>query len=257
MTGDVILDVSDVSVAYAGVLALDKVSFTVTRNEIRGLIGPNGAGKTTFFNTLSRFVEPIGGQISCGGTALLSQPAHKVPTLGIARTFQNIALYDNLTVLENILLGGYWRTDHSLVRTVLRSRRFVREKSELLTDARHAMETLGISRLAQEFPCDLPLGLRKRIELARAVVSRPKLLCLDEPANGLTAQEVRDLNADVLTIHDEYSLAVLLVEHNMEMVMKLCDRVVVLDFGRVIADGSPVEIQQSEAVGIAYLGMPV
>jgi len=228
-----LLSVEHVTRRFGGIVAVDDVSLDVDEGEIVGLIGPNGAGKTTLFNLITRLYRPDGGEIIFEGRSLLRTPAHGVVRRGIARTFQNVELFGSMTVLEHVLLGRHARRGRS---------------------ARELVEYAGLAGLAHRHALELPYGTQKRVELARALASGPRLLLLDEPAGGLNHEEVAALGALIRRLRDDFELTLLLVEHHMGLVMSVADRVHVLDFGRRIASGTPKEVQGDSAVIEAYLG---
>lgn len=253
-TGKPLLTIKGIRVQFSGVLALDDVSFDIPRGMIVGLIGPNGAGKTTLFNCISRLYHPSRGEILCEGKNILARPTHRIAELGIGRTFQNVASFDDLTALDNIRVGAHTRGRAGIVSDMLGLPHVRREQRGIDDDIDDIVRLLGIADILDRRISELSLGSRKYVEIARALAGRPKLLLLDEPAGGLTHSEVKALGEMLRRIRDERGVTVLLVEHHMQLVMSVSDRVVVLNFGRNLAEGAPAEIRQNADVIKAYLG---
>lgn len=248
------LEVSGLSLEFGGIKALSDVSFVIPKGIICGLIGPNGAGKSSLFNCVTRLYEPIRGQISFEGTSLLEVRPRGIVRLGIARTFQNLSLFGGLNVRENVLMGAHHRLRYGFCAAVLRSNRYVAEEEQLHAEAEEILRALSLLEVAESLVADLPFGTLKRVELARALIARPKLLLLDEPAGGLTQAEVADLGDLIRNLRDTFDLTVLLVEHHMGLVMRISEHVVVLNFGIKISEGAPEHVQSDPAVITAYLG---
>jgi branched-chain amino acid transport system ATP-binding protein len=251
-----LLDVEKLIVRFGGVIALDEASCAVERGSICGLIGPNGAGKTTLFNCVSRLYTPQSGSIAFDGEDLLARGPHEISSLGIARSFQNLGLFPSMTVRDNVMLGAYGRDRPGFLASSLGLRESGARERALRKQADETLERMRLTELAGHPAAGLPYGTLKRVELARAVFQSPRLLMLDEPASGLSHSEVGELADVIRSLREELDLTVLLVEHNMGMVMGLCDQVVVLDLGRRIAEGEPREVQEHPRVVEAYLGAP-
>lgn len=251
---EAILDVRDVAVKFGGIVALDGVSFDVPDGAILGLIGPNGAGKTTLFNCLSRLYIPSSGDILFEGETILNTAAHTIAAKGIGRTFQNLALFGTMSVLDNILVGGHARTSSDFLSNALRLPWVRREEAALRERAWALIEYLELTEYAYQPAGGLPFGTQKRVELARALASEPKLLLMDEPAGGLNHDEVEELGGLIKQIRNDRQITILLVEHHMSLVMSVSDKVVAIDFGRKIGEGTPAEVQKNPDVVRAYLG---
>jgi branched-chain amino acid transport system ATP-binding protein len=251
---DVLLSLRDVSIQFGGVTALDGVSFDVRAGRVCGLIGPNGAGKTTLFNCITRIYQPTGGSITWEGGDLLALRPHRLAAAGIARTFQNLALFGDMSVIDNAMVGGTSQGRVGLLSGMLGWPPARRHHAELRAHAWELLERLDLVEVAEQPARGLPFGTLKRVELARALMARPRLLLLDEPAGGLTHSEVKELGELIVALGREYGFASLLVEHHMGLVLGISDDVVALDFGHKIFEGTPDEVRADPAVIAAYLG---
>jgi len=259
----VLLDVADLTMRFGGLMAVDGVSFQALDRQVTAIIGPNGAGKTTLFNCLTGFYRPTSGQLTLNhqgaAHALAGLPAHKTARLGVARTFQNIRLFPTMTVLENVLVAEHRRLMHASGYTfggLIGLPNYRRAEKEAVEKARMWLDRLMLVRAADQLAGELPYGMQRRLEIARAMCTDPCLLCLDEPAAGLNPSESIALRKAIARIRDETQIGILLIEHNMNVVMEISDRVVVLDYGKRIACGTSQEVRHDPAVIRAYLGEP-
>lgn len=249
-----VLEVKQMTQQFGGLRAVSDFNVKLMPGELTGLIGPNGAGKTTVFNLVSGFYQPTEGQIFVNGKPTAGLKPHKVTALGVARTFQNIRLWNDMTVLDNIRVAQHYWLEYGFFSSVFRTKRYKQRETRISEEANELLEVFDLMQFADEFPKNLPYGTQRKLEIARALSTKPKLLLLDEPAAGLNSADAKDLIRLVRWIHEKFDVTIWMIEHHMDVMMELCDQIKVIDFGETIAEGNPDEIRNHPAVITAYLG---
>lgn len=254
VTNENILEVNNLSISFGGLKAVENVSFKLKKGELLGLIGPNGAGKTTLFNMLSGVYTPTSGEILLEGHKTNGISPDNLSKLGVARTFQNIRLFDNLTVLDNVKLAMNQYMEYGVLTGMLRLPKFWKEENEATEKAKEILELFNLEKYFRAFAGSLPYGAQRKLEIARAMATRPKLLLLDEPAAGMNESETKDLMDSIKVIREKTGVSILLIEHDMSLVLGISERLIVLNYGEILAEGNPKEVIQNEEVVKAYLG---
>ncbi|MEX2215372.1 MAG: ABC transporter ATP-binding protein [Phycisphaeraceae bacterium] len=251
-----LFETRNVSIAFGGLKAVDDFTLTMQRGDLQGLIGPNGAGKTTAFNLITGVYQPDHGAIQLGGRSLLGLPPWKIAREGVARTFQNIRLFPDLSVLDNVRVACHLRTKANMFQMLMRTRQYYLDEAELSARSHQLLEAIDLQDRADDLARNLPYGDQRRLEIARALATEPKVLLLDEPAAGMNPSEKQELVILIRSIRQRFGLTILLIEHDMGLVMKVCEKIMVLDYGKTIAVGTPGEVQKNPDVVKAYLGEP-
>ena len=249
-----VLEIRNLTQRFGGLTAVNDFNVKLMPGELSGLIGPNGAGKTTVFNLVSGFYQPSEGQILIDGVPTAGLKPHKVTALGTARTFQNIRLWNDMTVLDNIRVAQHYRLGYGFFHAIARSKCYQQREDEIETEAAELLEIFDLQRFADDFPKNLPYGTQRKLEIARALSSHPKLLLLDEPAAGLNSADVQELIGLIRWIHEKFDVTIWMIEHHMDVMMELCTQIKVIDFGQTIAEGNPETVRNHPAVITAYLG---
>ncbi len=254
MAVSAVLETTNLGIAFGGLQALDDIHFSIREGEIMGLIGPNGAGKTTVFNLLTSVYTPSKGEIRLGGDSIVGKKTYQITRNGIARTFQNIRLFKNMTVLENVETAMNSQMHYSIFSGICRLPSSRREEKEFSDRAHRLLQIFGLDSSSEDMAKNLPYGKQRKLEIARALASAPKILLLDEPAAGMNPTETNELMRTIRLIRDQFGTAILLIEHDMNFVMGICERIVVLDYGKIIAEGTPEAVRHNPKVITAYLG---
>ncbi len=249
-----VLEIRNMTQRFGGLTAVSDFSVSLKNNQMAGLIGPNGAGKTTVFNLVSGFYQPTEGEIFIDGHPTAGKKPHKVTALGVARTFQNIRLWNQMSVLDNIRVAQHGKLEYGLFQALFRTRTYFECESRIEKEARELLEKFELEKFADEVPTNLPYGLQRKLEIVRALSEKPKLLLLDEPAAGLNSMDVKELIRLIHWIHETFDVTIWLIEHHMDVMMELCTEIKVIDFGETIAEGKPEHIRNHPAVVTAYLG---
>jgi len=250
-----ILKVDHITIRFGGLTAVSNFYLNLKEGELVGLIGPNGAGKTTVFNMLTGAYKPTKGKIYFNGKDITKKRVDQITTLGMARTFQNIRLFTNLSVIDNVMVGCHLRIKSSVLNAVFYLHKYSQEEDEIREEAKQLLEEVNLEKLKDNLAGGLPYGQQRKLEIARALATRPRLLLLDEPAAGMNPHETKDLMSFIQEIQDKFKLTIILIEHDMKVVMGICKRILVLDYGITIAEGNPIEIQHNPEVIKAYLGV--
>ncbi len=249
-----VLEIRNLTQRFGGLTAVSDFNVSLRKNDLSGLIGPNGAGKTTIFNLVSGFYQPSEGEILVAGCPTAGLKPHKVTALGVARTFQNIRLWNDMTVLDNIRVAQHYRLGYGFFHSVARSKHYMQRETEIAREAAELLEVFDLQRYADELPGNLPYGTQRKLEIARALSVHPQLLLLDEPAAGLNSSDIQELIRLVRWIHNKFDVCIWMIEHHMDVMMELCTQIKVIDFGQTIAEGTPDKVRNDPAVMTAYLG---